>query len=395
MHEELVSMPLIARTGKDKGAIPDSLAMLDSWPEDRVRELVFQATSRDVERALQCEELSPQDFAALLSPGAASRLEEMARASNRVTRQHFGRTIALFAPIYLSNVCNSDCVYCCYATRSGMPGDRKTLTESEIHAECKALAAHGFQSVLLLTGDAPRVTGIDYLAAAIRIAREYFASVSIEVYALDRDDYRQLVDVGLDGMTMFMETYHRETYAKVHLKGRKKDFAYRLDAPERAGRAGVRRLGIGALLGLYDWHVDGFWMAMHAKYLQKACWQTAVSISLPRLRHTPDRYPIESPPSDREFVQLMLALRLFLPEVGFFLSTREEPDLRDNLIPLGITHMSAGSSTRPGGYAVAGEETLQQFEIEDRRSPAEVVDAIRRAGYDPIWKDFDHGFHGD
>lgn len=371
----------------------DFSEVLDAWPENRLRELFLQAKSHDVERVLKSEDLSPQDLAILLSPSAQSSLEEMARISNRMTRRHFGRTISLFAPIYLSNVCNSDCVYCCYAKRSEMPGERKTLTQSEIHAECNALAAHGFRSVLLLTGDAPRVAGVDYLAAAVSIAREYFPSVSIEVYALDVEDYRQLVDIGLDGVTLFMETYHRETYAKVHLKGRKKDFSYRLEASERAGRAGARRLGLGALLGLYDWRLDGFWTAMHARYLQKKCWQSAVSVSFPRLRHAPPRYPIEKLPSDAEFVQLMLVTRLFLPEVGFYLSTREQADLRDNLIPLGMTHMSAGSSTRPGGYASGGEQTLQQFEIEDRRSPAEVVEAIRGAGYDPVWKDFDRTFH--
>ena len=316
----------------------------------------------------------------------------MARVSNRVTRQHFGRPISLFAPIYLSNVCTSDCVYCCYATRTGMPGKRRTLTYPEIHDECRALATQGFESVLLLTGDAPQVTGMDYLIAAIRIAREYFASVSIEVYALATDEYQRLVNEGLDGMTLFMETYHRETYGKVHLKGRKMDFAFRLGAHQRSGEAGVRRIGVGALLGLYDWHVDGFWAAMHAKYLQKRCWQSAVSVSFPRLRHTPNRYPIETPPADREFVQLILATRLFLPEVAFYISTREEADLRDNLIRLGVTHMSAGSSTRPGGYVSGSEEVLQQFEIEDRRSPSEVAQVIRNAGYDPVWKDFDRAF---
>jgi 2-iminoacetate synthase len=368
--------------------------VLNSCPEGRVREQVLQATSDDVRRALQCDDLAPRDLAALLSPVAASHLEEMASLSNRITRRHFGRTIALYAPIYLSNVCASDCIYCGYAERSGMKGERRTLTESEIHAECKALAAHGFQSVLLLTGDAPRVAPIEYLAEAVVIARQYFASVSVEVYALDVEGYQKLADLGLEGVTLYMETYHKETYAKVHLKGRKKDFDYRLAAIERAGLSEVRKLGIGALLGLYDWRIDGFWAALHAKYLQKKCWRSAVSVSFPRLLHAPSRYPVRWLPSDREFVQLILAMRLFLPEVGFNLSTRERGGLRDGLIPLGVTHMSAGSSTRPGGYSSCGEQTLQQFEIEDRRTPAEVVNTIRSAGYDPVWKDFDRGFHG-
>jgi 2-iminoacetate synthase len=369
-------------------------AVLNSWPESRIREQVLQAKPDDVKRALQCDDLLPRDLAALLSPIAASSLEEMAHLSNRVTRQHFGRTIALYAPIYLSNVCTSDCIYCGYAIRSGMKGERRTLKESEIHVECKALAAHGFQSVLLLTGDAPKVAPTEHLAKAVAIAREYFASVSVEVYALDIEGYQRLADVGLEGVTLYMETYHRETYAKVHLRGRKKDFDYRLAAIERAGQAGVRRLGIGALLGLYDWSIDAFRTALHAKYLQKKCWQSAISVSFPRLLHTPNRCPVQGLPSDKEFVQLILAMRLFLPEVGFNLSTRERADLRDGLIPLGVTHMSAGSSTRPGGYSSCGERTLPQFEVEDRRTPAEVVGIIRRAGYDPVWKDFDRGFRG-
>lgn len=393
MHQETISMPFAAQTGNDNGTVLGSLELLDSWPEDRIRELVFQATPRDVERSLQRENLSPQDFAALLSPGAAANLEDMARISNRVTRQHFGRTISLYAPIYLSNVCTSDCIYCSYAIRSGMTGQRRTLREWEIRAECRALAAHGFQSVLLLTGDAPKVAPIEYLAKAVSIAREYFVSVSVEVYALDTEGYEQLVHEGLEGVTLYMETYHRGIYGKVHLKGRKTDFPYRLGAVERAGRAGARRLGIGALLGLYDWRIDGFLTGMHAKYLQKKCWQSALSVSFPRLLHAPNRYHVENLPTDKEFVQLILAMRLFLPEVGFCLSTRERPELRNRLIPLGVTHMSAGSSTRPGGYAFCSERTLSQFEIEDRRSPKEVVEVIRSAGYDPVWKDYDHCFH--
>jgi 2-iminoacetate synthase len=374
-------------------AVLDFSEELSLWPETRVRELISQATPDDVKRAAHSERLSPRDLAALLSPAAASTLEEMAQVSNRLTRSHFGRTIGLYAPIYLSNVCNSDCVYCGYAVRSGEKGARRTLVESEIRAECEALAAHGFQSVLLLTGDAPRVASVEYLTRAVEIAREYFVSVSVEVYALTEPDYGELVKAGLDGVTMYMETYHMETYSKVHLRGPKKDFDFRLAAVERAGKAGARRLGIGALLGLYDWRMDGFWTALHARYLQKTCWQSAVSVSFPRLLHTPVRYQTPSPPTDKELVQLILAMRLFLPEAGFTLSTRERASLRDSLIPLGLTHMSAGSSTRPGGYATCGDQTLPQFEIEDTRSPAEVVNAIRNAGYDPVWKDFDHGFH--
>jgi 2-iminoacetate synthase len=369
------------------------LQELDSWPPEHLRAVIARATPEDVDRALNREVCFPEDLAALLSPQAIPRLEDMAHLAQRITRRQFGRTIGLFVPLYLSNICRCDCTYCGYAAKSGQKGDRRILKPAEIRAECETLARQGFQNLLLLTGEAPRVSSVSYLVEAIAIAREYFPSISVEVYAMDQDDYLNLVRAGLEGVTLFMETYHRQTYSMVHLGGKKKDFDYRLGALERAGHAGVRRLGLGALLGLYDWRLDGFWMGLHARYLQKSCWQSAVSISFPRLREVPARHTVQHPLSDRDFVQLMLAMRIFLPEVGFTLSTREQAELRDNLIPLGVTMMSAGSSTRPGGYSTYGEETLEQFEIEDRRSPAEVVAAIRRAGYDPVWKDFDWAFY--
>lgn len=368
------------------------LHVLESWPRNRVEQLIEAAGPQDVDRALAREHLSLEDLAALLSPQAVPHLEEMARLAHRLTRRHFGRTIGLYVPIYLSNICTADCTYCFFAVQSGAPGARHTLTPGEIRRECETLAGHGFQTVLLLTGDAPQATPVDYLAQAVAIAREYFASVSVEVYALSEAEYRRLVAHGLEGVTLYMETYDRDTYAQVHRRGRKRDFGWRLDAIERAGQAGARRLSIGALLGLYDWRLEGFWTALHARHLQKECWQSAIAVSFPRLRNAPPRHSIFYPLSDRDLVQLMLALRLFLPEVGFNLSTRERAGLRDRLIPLGVTMMSAGSSTRPGGYAGGGEETLAQFDTEDRRPPAEVAEAIRRAGYDPVWKDFDRAF---
>jgi 2-iminoacetate synthase len=316
----------------------------------------------------------------------------MAREARRLTRWHFGRTIGMYVPLYISNVCGADCVYCGYAVRSGNKERRLNLNRDEIRTECAALATEGFQNVLLLTGEARRAAPVAYIADAVAIAREFFPSVSVEVYSLDEDEYRLLCERGLEGVTLYMETYDRSVYKAVHLKGKKADYNYRLEAIERAGRAGARRLSVGALLGLADWRIDGFWTALHGRYLQKACWQSAISVSFPRLLHAPERFAIPRLVSDAELVQLMLATRLFLPEAGFNLSTRERPEFRDHLIPLGVTMMSAGSSTRPGGYATHIAETLEQFAIEDQRPPGKVAEAIRAKGYEPVWKDFDYAF---
>jgi len=370
-------------------------SIIDAWPEARLDALYQGISPADVDAALARSERSLRDLAVLLSPMARPRLEAMAREAQRLTRWQFGRTISLYAPLYISNLCAADCVYCGFSVRAQTKDKRTTLTPDEIHRECATLAARGFDSILLLAAEAPRAVTVEKIAEAIHIARGYFTSVSVEVYAVEEADYAAWAAAGLDGMTLYMETYHRPTYAQVHLEGGKADYDYRLDASERAGRAGARRLSIGALLGLHDWRHDVLWLALHARHLQRACWQSALSISFPRLLHTPDRYTPHDRVTDADLVQIMLAMRLFLPEVGFNLSTREAPTLRDRLIPLGVTHMSAGSSTRPGGYGARGTEVLEQFEIEDHRSVEEVIAAIRQVGYDPVWKDFDHAFHAD
>ncbi len=367
-------------------------SVIEQWPVERLQPMYREATSADVESALGKDDLDLMDLGALLSPAARSYLEPMAEKANRLTRWHFGRTISLYAPMYISNLCAADCVYCGFSVRSGNKEKRITLKPDLIRQECEALAGMGYENVLILTGEAPKAVTVSYIAEAIAIAREYFNGVSVEVYAVDEADYRQFVEAGLEGVTLYMETYHQPTYGQVHLEGEKSVYDYRIDASERAGRAGVRNLSIGALLGLYRWQEELLWVGLHGRHLQKQCWQSSLSVSFPRLLHTPERFAVRDLVRDADLVQGMLALRLFLPEVGFNLSTREAASFRDKLIPLGVTAMSAGSSTRPGGYASRGVEVLEQFEIEDQRSPEEVVRVIRAAGYEPVWKNFDRAF---
>ena len=364
------------------------------WPKKRVLDLFDQVRPEDMERALGRVRRTPRDLAALLSPMARPRLEEMAVESRRLTRKYFGRIIGLYAPLYLSSICVANCPYCGFSNGTGGQNKRKVLSPQDIRQECEALYARGFRNLLLVAGEAPKVVTADYLAETVTIVREYFPSVSIEVQSMEYDEYRHLCRCGLEGVTLYMETYDRAVYDRIHRRGTKKDYLHRLDAIERAGRAGARRINIGALLGLADWRQEVFALALHARYLQKTCWQSSVAISFPRLKHVPDGFTIPAPVGDADFVQLMLALRLYLPEVGFALSTREGQDFRDRLLPLGVTLMSAGSSTRPGGYAGQEEQVQEQFEIEDRRSLKEVAEAIRRAGYDPVWKDFDLAYGG-
>jgi 2-iminoacetate synthase len=366
--------------------------IVEEWPRERILDLIDSATPDDVERAIHKTDRDEADLAALFSEHGSARLELIASEAQRLTRWHFGRTIGLYVPIYLSNVCGADCTYCGYAVRSGNKEKRVTLDEAAIHRECEALSSLGYQNVLLLTGEAPHAVPVEYIARGVTIAREYFPSVAIEVYSLDQPDYKLLCNSGLEGVTIYMETYDRDIYSQVHLLGDKSDYDYRLHAIERAGRAGARKLNIGVLLGLDDWRVDAFKTAIHGRYLQKSCWQSSISLSFPRLQHVPDRFHIPKLVTGKEMVQLMLALRLYLPEAGFNVSTREAPAFRDKLIPLGTTMMSAGSSTRPGGYATHGDEVLEQFELEDHRSLQEIAHVIRGAGYDPVVKDFDYAF---
>ncbi|WP_319584506.1 2-iminoacetate synthase ThiH [uncultured Pseudodesulfovibrio sp.] len=346
-------------------------------------------TEQDVRRAINRTTASVDDFMALMSPAAKPLLEEMAQKASRLTIQHFGKTVSLFTPLYLANFCTNHCVYCGFNCTNSI--HRSMLDLEEVDAEGAAIAATGLKNLLILTGDASAKTGVDYLEKCTRVLTRHFPSVSIEVYALTEEEYARLVKAGVDGMTMFQETYDEELYAVLHPKGPKRDYRFRLDAPERACKAGMRVVNIGALLGLGDWRRDALLTGLHAAYLMHNYPETDIAVSLPRMRpHVGDWEPATIV-SDRDMVQFLMALRLFLPRVGITISTRENAEFRENILPLGVTRMSAGVSTAVGGHSdgTEDEENTGQFDISDGRSVDEVCAALRDKGYQPVFKDWE------
>ncbi len=363
---------------------------LECYPQTEIVQRITATTPQQIDRALQQQRLNIDDFSRLLSPNITDRqLELMAERAQRITRQRFGRTILLYAPLYLSNECFNGCKYCGFSADNHFP--RKTLTLQEIEREAKILRSQGFRHMLLLTGEAPKVAGIDYLEDAIKIIKKQCGSVSIEVFPMDTDGYQRMVAAGVDGLTVYQETYDTELYRQLHPYGPKSDYHYRLDAPERAGIAGLRRIGIGSLLGLGNSLSDVFYSGLHALYLARKFWRTQVTLSFPRICPADGGFQPNSIVDDRQLTQFICAMRLLIPDAGLVLSTRESAELRNNLLPLGITQMSAGSCTAPGGY---GEENrdAEQFTISDERSPAEVENLLKSRGYEAVWKDWDGAF---
>jgi len=297
----------------------------------------------------------------------------------------------MYAPVYLSNVCSNVCTYCGFSAINKIP--RKILNDAEIAAELDALKAMGMDHVLFVTGEANLRVGVPYLNRAFEIARERFASISMEVQPLNQEDYEALVPAGLSAVLVYQETYNRATYAAHHLKGMKRNFDYRLETPDRLGRAGVKKIGLGALYGLDDWRVDSFYVAAHLRYMERTYWKSRYSLSFPRIRPHEGEVTPKSVMTDRDLVQLICAYRLLSSEVELSLSTRESELFRDHAYKLGITTMSAGSKTNPGGYVV-DPQTLEQFEISDERSPQAIASMLRAGGYEVVWKDWDSTYDG-
>jgi 2-iminoacetate synthase len=359
---------------------------LGEWK--RVEEGIRSMTGGDVERALTKKRRDVEDFMALVSPAAGKYLEEMATLSRQYTQERFGKAIRFYVPLYLTNSCTNRCIYCGF--NYGNDIRRIILKEEQILREVEAIKAMGdFRHVLLVTGENPRDAGVEYIAHSVELVRPFFSSISIEVQPLREEDYRRLGEAGVSAVYCYQETYNRERYRVYHPRGMKSKYAWRLEAFDRMGRAGMRKIGLGVLIGLEDWRTDVTMMAMHLRYLQRKYWQTLYSVSFPRIRpHAGGGFNPNVVMSDRELAQLIFAFRIFDNDVEMTLSTRENSAFRDSMTTLGITSLSAGSKTDPGGYAVYRTE-LEQWAINDNRSPSEVAAAVRAQGYDVVWKDWD------
>ena len=392
------------------------VAEFNSLPLESLVKKSLGTSTAAVHEAAGKSKFSLADFAALISPAGSENLETLGRRAHLMTQQRFGKTIRLFAPLYLSNECINNCTYCGFSRDN--PILRVTLSLDEVKREADALKAQGFRNLLLVAGEHPKFVSNGYMRDCIEMLHPEWPSISLEVGPMEAEEYRPLVAAGADGLVVYQETYDRKVYAEMHTAGPKRNFDWRLETPERAYAAGFRRLGISPLYGLADWRLEALSAAAHADYLLRNCWKAALTISTVRIRPCAGEFQALTHISDRELAQLICAIRIMFPEVGIVLSTRENPKLRDGLIPLGVTMMSAGARTEPGGYTGAGKENIHhtergkivelasgasewapqenhptnatgQFQIADERSPFEVAERIRKLGYEPVWKDWD------
>ncbi|MCY6958987.1 2-iminoacetate synthase ThiH [Clostridium brassicae] len=339
----------------------------------------------DITRIINKRKLDEYDFLTLLSPTAEKYLEEIANRANESTLQNFGKAILLFTPLYLANYCVNRCAYCGFNFENKIK--RKKLTMEEIEKEARAIRETGIRHILILTGSSRKETPVSYMIDAVKILRDYFDSISVEVYALEEEEYKQLVEVGVDGMSMYQEVYNEQIYDKVHISGPKKKYRFRLDAPERACKAKIRNVCLGPLLGLDEWRKEFFYGVLHAKYLRNKYSDVEVAVALPRIRSHAGSFTDIHEVNDKNIVQMIIACRLFLPRCGITMTTREKAEFKDNLIPLGVNKISAGVCTEVGGHDIKGDSD-PQFDIIDPRSVDKVKEDLLKIGYQPVFKDW-------
>ena len=366
--------------------------IINNFDWDEILRDVYEVTLDDVDLVLNKAAssrsmLDPYDLGVLISPAATSRLEEMAQIAKNITDRRFGKTISLYIPMYVSNACTNKCVYCGFNHDNDF--ERKILSQKEIEQECEEIKKLGpFDNLLLVAGEYPSLCGVDYLEKVLKTCRPFFHNLTLEVQPMKAVDYKRLTESGLNGVVCFQETYNKRAYSKYHPKGMKSHFDWRLNGFDRMGEAGLHKIGLGALLGLEDWHGEAVMLAHHLRYLQKKYWKSKFSVNFPRMRPSESGFKPNFIVSDRDIVQLSCAFRIFDHDVDISFSTREKPSFRNSILGLGVTSISAGSKTEPGGYSHP-DMALEQFEISDPRTPQEVAEAIKSRGYDPVWKDWD------
>ena len=370
----------------------DDMEAIDSDIKDRVIAEMnsYDAdiyTAEDVKEALAAETCSVDNFKALLSPAALPFLEEIAQKAQKETRKHFGNSVAIFTPLYIANYCENYCVYCGFNCHNKIK--RAQLNYEEIEKEMQAIAATGLEEVLILTGESPNKSSVEYIGEACKIAKKYFKLIGLEVYPMDSKDYAYLHECGADFVTVFQETYNSDKYKTLHLGGRKRIFPYRLNAQERAIMGGMRGVGFAALLGLDDFRKDALATGMHAYLLQKKYPHAEIAFSCPRLRPIINNDKIN--PKDvhePQLLQIICAYRIFMPFASITISTRECERFRDNIIQIAATKISAGVNVGIGGHSQEEEKGDEQFEISDGRSVDEIYHMIEDNGMQPVMTDY-------
>ncbi len=360
--------------------------VFDKHDWNQLTKEIYAKTAQDVEYALANSKRTLEDFKALISPAARPYLEQMAQLSSQLTKKRFGNTMQMYVPMYLSNECQNICTYCGFSMTNKIP--RRTLTDDEILREVEFIKSKGYDHILLVTGEANRTVGVPYIKHAMDLIKDRFSNITIEVQPLEQDEYESLTESGLYAVLVYQETYHKVEYKKHHPKGRKSNFDYRLETPDRLGKAGVHKIGLGALFGLEDWRTDSFFTALHLKYLQRTYWKTKYSISFPRLRPHSGGLEPKVEMTDPDLVQTICAFRLLDEDVELSMSTRESETFRNNIIKLGITSISAESKTNPGGYVVE-PQSLEQFEISDERPTEDIASMLKSQGFEVVWKDWE------
>ncbi len=344
-------------------------------------------TALDVKRALDKDSLSPEDFAALLSPAAFPFLEQMAQRAQQETRKHFGNSVYLFTPLYIANYCENYCVYCGFNCHNKI--HRAKLNYEEIEREMQAISKSGLEEILILTGESPKMSNVEYIGEACKIAKKYFKVIGLEVYPMDSKDYKYLHECGADFVTVFQETYNSDKYSTLHLGGRKRIFPYRFNAQERALMGGIRGVGFAALLGLDDFRKDAFATGMHAYLIQRKYPHAEIAFSCPRLRPIINNDKIN--PKDvhePQLLQIICAYRIFMPFASITISSRENANFRNNIINIAATKISAGVDVGIGGHGEEKQKGDEQFEIDDGRTVDEIYKAIKDKGLQPVMSDY-------